>query len=169
MYSKILYTHSFLTSSLSVSTTSYILSTWISYLSKEGVRTLIMTTSVDRKSEGLDAGSNTDELDWRDWKRPLMSRLRAKLLRNKTYNCGEIYNVVMKGHSVTHEIRNSSIEKYEKYILLGWTLETVDACCSWIWYNREPLGVMHSISPSKSSATISASSVGDTDIHTPSK
>jgi hypothetical protein len=56
---------------------------------KQGIRTLMMTTSVDWKSDGLDAGSNTDELDWKDWKRPLMSRLRAKLLRKRTYDGGK--------------------------------------------------------------------------------
>ena len=49
----------------------------------------MITTSVDWKSEGLDAGSNTDELGWKDWKRPLISRLKAKLLRNRTYDSGE--------------------------------------------------------------------------------
>ena len=33
---------------------------------KQGIRTLIMTTRVDWKSEGLNAGSNTDELDWKE-------------------------------------------------------------------------------------------------------
>ena len=47
-----------------------------------------------------------------------MSRLRAKLLRNRTYNYGEIDSVIMTGHLVTHEVRNSSIEKYEKRVLL---------------------------------------------------
>ena len=55
----------------------------------QNVLTLMMTTSVDWKSDGLDAGSNTDELDWKDWKRPLISRLRAKLLRNRTYESGD--------------------------------------------------------------------------------
>jgi hypothetical protein len=45
----------------------------------------MMTTSVDWKSVGLDVGSNTDELDWNDWKRPVISLLRAKLLRNRTF------------------------------------------------------------------------------------
>jgi hypothetical protein len=44
----------------------------------------MMTTSVDWKSDGLDVGSNTDELDWKDWKRPVISLLRAKLLRKRT-------------------------------------------------------------------------------------
>jgi hypothetical protein len=44
----------------------------------------MMTTSVDWKSDGLDVGSNTDELDWKDWNRPVISLLRAKLLRNRT-------------------------------------------------------------------------------------
>ena len=44
----------------------------------------MMTTSVDWKSVGLDFGSNTEELDWNDWKRPLISLVRAKLLRNRT-------------------------------------------------------------------------------------
>jgi hypothetical protein len=43
-----------------------------------------MITSVDWKSVGLDVGSNTDELDWNDWKRPAISLLRAKLFRNRT-------------------------------------------------------------------------------------
>ena len=46
----------------------------------------MMTTSVDWKSEGLHAGSNKDELDWKGWKRPLISRLKARLLRNRTYD-----------------------------------------------------------------------------------
>jgi hypothetical protein len=48
------------------------------------LHTLMMTTRVDRKSDGLDAGSKIDELDWKDWKRPVISLLRAKLLRNRT-------------------------------------------------------------------------------------
>jgi hypothetical protein len=45
----------------------------------------MMTTSVDWKSDGFDAGSKTEELDWNDWKRPVISLLRAKLLRNRTF------------------------------------------------------------------------------------
>jgi hypothetical protein len=44
----------------------------------------MIITSVDWKRVGLDVGSNTDELDWNDWKRPAISLLRAKLLRNRT-------------------------------------------------------------------------------------
>ena len=44
----------------------YICVTWKAVTAEEGFRTLIMTTRVDWKSEGLDAGSNTDELDWKD-------------------------------------------------------------------------------------------------------
>ena len=44
----------------------YICVTWTAETAEEGFRTLIMTTRVDWKSEGLDAGSNTDELDWKD-------------------------------------------------------------------------------------------------------
>jgi hypothetical protein len=49
------------------------------------VRTLMITTSIDWKREGFAAGSRTDALDWNDWKSPLMSRVKAKLLRNRTY------------------------------------------------------------------------------------
>ena len=42
-------------------------------------------TSVDWKREGFAAGSKTDELDWNDWKSPLISRLKAKLFRKRTY------------------------------------------------------------------------------------
>ena len=42
-------------------------------------------TSVDWKSVGFAAGSKTDALDWKDWKSPLISRLKAKLLRKRTY------------------------------------------------------------------------------------
>jgi hypothetical protein len=45
----------------------------------------MITTSVDWKSDGFDFGSKTDELDWKDWKRLAISRLRAKLLRNRTF------------------------------------------------------------------------------------
>lgn len=45
---------------------------------------LIMMTRVDWNRVGLAAGSNTDALDWNDWNNPLISRLNAKLLRNRT-------------------------------------------------------------------------------------
>jgi hypothetical protein len=35
------------------------------------------------------------------------------------------------GHLVSYEIRNGSIEKYEKRVFLRRTLETVDAYCTW--------------------------------------
>ena len=57
------------------------------YHTQIGVPTLIMTASVDWKSDGFDSGSNTAELDW---KRPAMYRLRVKLLRNRTCDLGEI-------------------------------------------------------------------------------
>ena len=97
-----------------------------------------MTTSVDWKSVGLDVGSNTDELDWNDWKRPVISLLRAKLLRNKTFAKYQFskYNNTMTQFS--HKIRNGSIEKDEKRVLLSRTLETVDTCCLYIlrWYQE---------------------------------
>ena len=49
----------------------------------------MMMTSVDWKSVGFAAGSRTDALDWNDWKRPLISRLKAKLLRKRTYKASE--------------------------------------------------------------------------------
>jgi hypothetical protein len=45
----------------------------------------MMMTSVDWKRDGFDAGSRTDALDWKDWKRPVISRPNAKLLRKRTY------------------------------------------------------------------------------------
>ena len=49
------------------------------------VLTLMIMTSVDWKREGFVVGSKTDALDWNDWKSPLRSRVKAKLLRNRTY------------------------------------------------------------------------------------
>jgi hypothetical protein len=49
------------------------------------ILTLMIMTSVDWKREGFVAGSKTDALDWNDWKSPLMSRVKAKLFRNRTY------------------------------------------------------------------------------------
>jgi hypothetical protein len=45
----------------------------------------MMITSVDWNRDGFDDGSRTVELDWKDWKRPVISLLRAKLLRKRTY------------------------------------------------------------------------------------
>ena len=90
----------------------------------------MMTTSVDWKSDGLAVGSNTDELDWNDWNRPVISLLRAKLLRNRT---STKHHFSVKNQTVTwfsHKIRNGSIEKNEKRVFLGRTLETVNACRS---------------------------------------
>ena len=72
-------------------------------------------------------------------------------------------------HLFTHKIRNSSIEKNEKRVLLSGTLQTMDTCCVRSEIILNSPGAMHPISPSKSSATTSASSVGEMDIHTPSK
>jgi hypothetical protein len=56
------------------------------YTTKRGnFHTFMMTTRVDWKSDGFAAGSKTDELDWKDWKRLVISLLRAKLLRNRTF------------------------------------------------------------------------------------
>ena len=46
----------------------------------------MIIVNVDWNSDGFALGSNTVELDWNDWKSPVISRLSAKLLRNKTYN-----------------------------------------------------------------------------------
>jgi hypothetical protein len=73
-------TYSRVTSAFSELMTSYLWGNEWLYRPKQGVLTLIMTKSVDWKSEGFDAGSNIDELDWKDEKRPVISRLRAKLL-----------------------------------------------------------------------------------------
>jgi hypothetical protein len=62
---------------------------------------------VDWKRDGLAVGSNTDALDWNDWNSPLMSRLNAKLLRNRTYfTLKECHARVL----LTYKIRYRSIE-----------------------------------------------------------
>jgi hypothetical protein len=45
----------------------------------------MIMTSVDWKRDGFAVGSRTDALDWKDWKRLLISRPNAKLLRKRTY------------------------------------------------------------------------------------
>jgi hypothetical protein len=45
----------------------------------------MMMTSVDWKRDGFVAGSRKDALDWKGWKRLLISRPNAKLLRKRTY------------------------------------------------------------------------------------
>ena len=57
----------------------------------------MIMTSVDWKSVGFAAGSRTDALDWNDWKRPLISRLKAKLFRNRTYEASENYPLIDDG------------------------------------------------------------------------
>jgi hypothetical protein len=57
-------------------------------LQRYGLRALMMMTSVERKSVGFAAGSRTVDDDWKDWKRPVISRESAKLFRNKTWNIG---------------------------------------------------------------------------------
>ena len=48
----------------------------------------MITKSVDWNSDGLDAGSKMEELDWKDWKRPVISLLSAKLFLKRTYPRG---------------------------------------------------------------------------------
>ena len=55
----------------------------ISVLS-ESTTSLMMITKVDWKSAGFATGSSTVELFWNDWNSPVISRLRAKLLRKRT-------------------------------------------------------------------------------------
>ena len=50
----------------------------------------MITKSVDWNSDGLDAGSNMEELDWKDWKRPVISLLSAKLFLKRTYPYGNL-------------------------------------------------------------------------------
>jgi hypothetical protein len=71
--------------------------------------TLIMTTSFDRKSDGLDLGSNTDELDWKDWKRLVISLLRAKLIRNRISTKYQLSGNNRTVMWFSHKIRNGSI------------------------------------------------------------
>jgi hypothetical protein len=57
-----------------------------------------MITRVDWNRDGFDDGSRTVELDWKDWKSPVISRLRAKLLRKRTFmdNLSIIRNLIDK-------------------------------------------------------------------------
>ena len=81
----------------------------------------MMTTRVDWKSDGLAVGSNTDdsELDWNNWKRSVMSLLRAKLLRNRTSTKRQFtVNDQLEVTRFSHKIRNRRIEKHEKRVFL---------------------------------------------------
>ena len=61
-----------------------------------------MITSVDWNNDGFAAGSRTVELDWKDWKRPVISLLRAKLLRKRTF----VYDLrIMQGLIQTQHTR----------------------------------------------------------------
>ena len=73
------------------------------------------------------------------------------------------------GRGGPHEIGNSSIEEDKKSLLLDRTFEAVYAYCKIVQmvYNDPRQGSLYS--PLKSRATMSASSVGETDIQTPSK
>ena len=51
----------------------------------ESTTSLMMIIKVDWKSEGFATGSRTVELDWNDWNSPVISRLKAKLLRKRTW------------------------------------------------------------------------------------
>ena len=125
--------------------------------------TLTMTTNFDWNNEGLSAGFKTVALDWEDWKRPVMSRLSAKLFRNKT--CNSI-------HHRSHEKRDVQT-RFEIAVLNS--TSNMSSCA-----DRSMLCIpgntsVNSLSlhrmkvlPSKSRATISSFSVGVTDIHTPS-
>ena len=47
--------------------------------------TLMVTKSVDWKSDRFDARSKIEALHWKDQKRPVICLLRAKLFWNRTY------------------------------------------------------------------------------------
>jgi hypothetical protein len=74
---------------LSDSTTSYRKGYVAHIPTRQVVLTLMIMTRVDWNRVGFAAGSKTDALDWKDWKRPLMSLLNAKLLRKSTYSLSE--------------------------------------------------------------------------------
>lgn len=72
--------------------------------------TLIIITKVDWNNEGFAAGSRTVELDWKDWKSPVMSRLRAKLLRNRTWSKLSL-RVVRRDKIPAYQVGNGGIEQ----------------------------------------------------------
>jgi hypothetical protein len=89
------------------------------------VLTLMIMTSVDWKRVGFAAGSKTDALDWKDWKRPLMSLLNAKLLRKRTYSLSE-KETIFKAES-TYQVGYRSVEQDEKRVFLQRPFHAVDA------------------------------------------
>ena len=64
----------------------------------------MIMTRVDWNRVGFAAGSKTDALDWNDWKRPLISRLKAKLLRKRTYDVSENYPLFDDGQHTRLDI-----------------------------------------------------------------
>lgn len=123
-----------------------------------------MITNSDLKSDGFAAGSSTEAEDWKDWNKPAMSRDNAKLLRKRTCTTLVCYQVWHEWHS-TDKVRNRGVEEYKKAILLRRTFDTVDTCSP--CYDCPNRRVIDD-KPSKSSATMRHSSVGVTDIQTPS-
>ena len=66
-------------------------------------RTLMIITNVDWNNEGFALGSNTVELDWNDWKSPVMSRLSAKLFRKSTWShCSAFLPAPRSYQSILH-------------------------------------------------------------------
>lgn len=128
---------------------------------------MIIMTRVERKSVGLAAGSKTVDDDWNDWNKPAISLDRAKLLRKRTCVTLVRESEAMEGLKSPYQIRNCSIEKNQKSIFLSRTLDAVDAYT--ISARKISAKAVRGMQlPSKSNATIMASSVGVTDIHTPS-
>jgi hypothetical protein len=89
------------------------------------VLALMIMTRVDWNRVGFAAGSKTDALDWKDWKRPLMSLLNAKLLRKSTYSLSE-KEATFRAQS-TYQVGYRGVEQDEKRVFLQRPLHTVDA------------------------------------------
>jgi hypothetical protein len=85
----------------------------------------MIMTRVDWKRVGFSAGSKTDALDWKDWKRPLMSLLNAKLLRKRTYSLSE-KEATFRAES-TYQVGYRGVEQDEKRVFLQRPFHTVDA------------------------------------------
>jgi hypothetical protein len=129
------------------------------------IHTLMMIVRMDRNKSGLLAGSRTVEEDWNDWNSPVISRERAKLFRNSTYS----------KMSAKVDAKTRQLARLEMAVLKStrsvssWADRSIlctpgsEPLCEYLLVNKKGKGT-----PSKSIATINASSVGVTDIQTPS-
>ena len=124
-----------------------------------------MITSVDWNSDGLADGSRTVELDWKDWKRPVISLLRAKLLRNRTFidDLSTIRGII---HILRTRFEIAVLKSTSK--VSSWAERSMLCTPRVFSWSKSLTRLAEFNEPLKSRATIRVVSVGVTDIHTPS-